>query len=235
VDAATTHGAPQWDETALRRTNGGARGYFSVVHRDETPPPVEVRRSRRRVRTVTAYREGDGIVVAIPARFSAAQEREWVARMVERLARQERRRRPSDHELMERAGELSRSYLGGRARPVTVSWATNQGRRWGSCTPADGSIRISTRVQGMPRWVIDYVLLHELAHLMHPGHGPSFWALLDSYPHTEKARGFLEGYAFSRQLGHAGHELGAELPADVGDGNPPDAAPPALVPDRADG
>lgn len=189
-----------------------------MMQRDETPPAVEVRRSRRRVRTVTAFREGDRIVVAIPARFSAAQEREWVARMVERLARQERRRRPSDDQLMLRAGELSRTYLGGLARPVTVSWATNQGRRWGSCTPSDGSIRISTRVQGMPRWVIDYVLLHELAHLLHSGHGPSFWALLDSYPHTDKARGFLEGYAFSRELGHSGHELGADLPDDAGPG-----------------
>ncbi len=189
------------------------------MQKDETPSPVEVRRSRRRVRTVTAYRDGARIVVAIPARFSAAQEREWVARMVERLARQERRRRPSDDQLMLRAAELARAYLDGLARPVTVSWATNQGRRWGSCTPSDGSIRISTRVQGMPRWVIDYVLLHELAHLLHSGHGPSFWALLDAYPHTEKARGFLEGYAFSRELGHSGHELGADLPDDGASGD----------------
>jgi len=198
------------------------RGYRAEVHSDETAPRVEVRRTRRRVRTVTAYRDGDRTVVAIPARFSAAQEREWVARMLERLARQERRRRPSDDQLMLRAAGLSERYLGGLARPTTVSWATNQGRRWGSCTPSDGSIRISTRVQGMPRWVIDYVLLHELAHLLHSGHGTPFWALLDSYPHTEKARGFLEGYAFSRELGHAGHELGADLPDDERDDGPGD-------------
>src|SRR5690625_159940 len=132
---------------------------------------VEVRRSARRRRTVSAFREGDRTIVAIPARFTRAQEREWVHRMLSRLAAQERRRRPSDSQLAERAAELSRKYLRGRAVPTSVAWAANQERRWGSCTPADGSIRISTRLRGMPRWVIDYVLLHELAHLLHAGHG----------------------------------------------------------------
>lgn len=158
--------------------------------------PVEVRRSRKRLRTVTAYRDGDRIVVAIPARFTRAQEREWVRRMVGRLADQERRRRPSDEELTARAAELSARYLRGQAKPESVNWSTNQGRRWGSCTPTEGTIRISTRVRGMPRWVIDYVLLHELAHLLHPGHGAEFWAVLAAYPRTERARGFLEGVTF---------------------------------------
>ena len=69
----------------------------------------------------------------------------------------------------------------------------DQNTRWGSCTPARGTVRISDRVQGMPGWVIDYVLLHELAHLIEPGHGEDFWALLAAYPHTERARGFLLG------------------------------------------
>lgn len=156
---------------------------------------VVVRRSRRRVRTVTAFREDGRTVVAIPARFTRTQEREWVVRMVTKLVAQERRRRPSDEKLAARAQTLSERYLGGRARPSSVAWVSNQGRRWGSCTPADGTIRISTRVQGMPTWVLDYVLLHELTHLLHAGHGPEFWAALDAYPRTDRARGFLEGVA----------------------------------------
>ncbi|WP_402464117.1 M48 metallopeptidase family protein [Isoptericola aurantiacus] len=163
----------------------------------DTVASVEVRRSRRRTATVSAYRDGDRTVVAIPARFSQAQEREWVAKMVARLEDKERRRRPSDAELVERARELSVKYLDGLARPTSVRWAANQERRWGSCTLVDGSIRVSTRLQGMPEWVIDYVLLHELAHLLHAGHGPDFWKLLESYPRTERARGFLEGVAFT--------------------------------------
>lgn len=159
---------------------------------------VEVRRSRRRARTVSAWREDGRTVVAIPARFTRAQEREWVGRMLDRLAAQEKRRRPSDTQLATRATELSRRYLGGRAVPTSVRWSSNQGRRWGSCTPSDGTIRISDRVRGMPRWVLDYVLLHELAHLVEPGHSEAFWSLLTAYPHTQRARGFLEGYAFTR-------------------------------------
>jgi predicted metal-dependent hydrolase len=170
---------------------------------------VEVRRSRRRTATVSAYRDGERTIVAIPARFSRAQEREWVAKMLARLEDKERRRRPSDEELAARARELSVKYLDGKARPASVRWSGNQGRRWGSCTLLDGSIRISTRVQGMPGWVLDYVLLHELAHLLHAGHGPEFWKILEAYPRTDRARGFLEGTSFA-QDGGAGSDLADE-------------------------
>ncbi|HZI96630.1 MAG TPA: M48 family metallopeptidase [Actinomycetales bacterium] len=162
--------------------------------------PVEVRRSRRRRRTVTAYREGRTTVVCIPARFSKAEEREWVAAMLERLSAQDRRRRPGDAALTVRAAELSARYLGARAQPSSVRWVTNQNSRWGSCTPADSSIRLSTRLQGTPGWVLDYVLLHELAHLIEPGHGAAFWSLLEPYPRTERARGYLEGLSAARDL-----------------------------------
>ncbi|MDF2847293.1 MAG: family metallopeptidase [Oerskovia sp.] len=194
---------------------------------------VEVRRSRRRKSTVSAYRDGDRTIVSIPARFTRAQEREWVQRMLDRLADKERRRRPSDDELVARATELSAKYLDGRAHPTSVRWSSNQGRRWGSCTLIDGSIRISTRVQGMPEWVLDYVLLHELAHLLHAGHGPGFWALLEAYPRTERAKGFLEGVSFSRD---GGPPEGPEAPDDV-EGAPPHVeieAHPAVPPATAD-
>ena len=115
--------------------------------------------------------------------------------MILRLAAGDKRRRPSDEQLLERANDLSRRFLGGLASPVSIAWVTNQNSRWGSCTPADGTIRISSRVKGMPSWVLDYVILHELTHLLQPGHGGEFWTLLESYPRTERARGYLEGVA----------------------------------------
>lgn len=164
-------------------------------------PIVEVRRSRKRRRTVSAYREDDRVVVMIPARLSAKEEREWVATMLERLERSERRRRPTDSGLRRRALDLSNRYLGGLAQPDTVRWVDNQTSRWGSCTPSDRSIRLSTRLRGMPSWVIDYVLVHELAHLIEVGHTPAFWAWVDRYPKAERAKGFLEGVACATQLG----------------------------------
>jgi predicted metal-dependent hydrolase len=162
--------------------------------------PVEVRRSSRRQRTVTAYRDGGTVVVCIPAGFSAAQERAWVRRMVARLDAQKERRRPSDEALARRATELSERYLSGRPRPSSVRWVANQNTRWGSTTTADGTIRLSDRLQGMPSWVVDYVLVHELAHLLEHGHGDAFWALVSTYPRSERARGYLEGFAAAGDL-----------------------------------
>ena len=76
---------------------------------------------------------------------------------------------------------------------------TNQGRRWGSCTPATRTIRLSHRLQGMPPYVVDYVLVHELAHLIEPNHSPRFWALVEAYPDAVKAQGFLEGVSWQRR------------------------------------
>src|SRR3954469_23638667 len=167
---------------------------------DASVPEVEVVRSARRRRTISAYRRGSRIIVQVPARLTRAEEAEWVDRMVRRVLAGERRLLRSDDELMARAADLSRRFLGGRAEPAAVRWVDNQGQRWGSCTPADRTIRLSRRLVGMPDYVVDYVLLHELAHLLEPGHGPSFWALLDAYDKLERARGFLEGVTAAPSL-----------------------------------
>lgn len=159
-----------------------------------------MRRSSRRRRTVSAYREGDRTIVLIPARMSEAEEQRWISVMLDKLAAQESKRAFSDTELAARARQLADQYFDGRARPSSVRWVTNQNTRWGSCTPTEGSIRLSHRLQGMPEYVIDYVLVHELAHLLVPGHGPRFWQLLEAYPRTERARGYLEGVAAADHL-----------------------------------
>ncbi len=162
---------------------------------------VEVRRSRRRRRTVSAYRDGDRIVVLVPATLTRRQEAEWVETMVARIERSERRRRPTDGDLLSRANALSDAHLDGLARPTSVRWVDNQRSRWGSCTPGDRTIRLSSRLQGMPAWVIDYVLVHELAHLLAPGHDATFWAWVDRYPQAEKAKGFLMGWSAGARVG----------------------------------
>jgi hypothetical protein len=168
---------------------------------------------------VSAYREADRVVVLLPARFSRAEEQEWVRRMLDRLAAREQRSRPSDAELLDRARQLARRYLPGHpaaANPASVRWVDNQNARWGSCTPLDRTIRLSSRLRGMPDWVIDYVLLHEIAHLVFAGHGPRFWKLLDSFPRTERARGYLEGVAAAAGLDLAEDNDVTDL-ADVSD------------------
>ena len=90
-----------------------------------TTPEVEVRRSRRRRRTVSAYREGDRIVVMIPATMTRAQETEWVQTMLAKLERSEKRKQLSDDDLMKRAVRLNDRYLGGMATPESVRWVDN--------------------------------------------------------------------------------------------------------------
>ena len=180
-----------------RRTSGGKVPQSTAADSD---PRVEVRRSSRRTRTVTAYRERDTIVVLIPQRMSKADEHTFVRDMVERvLAREARATAPrSDEALVARAQELAAAYLAPALdhipEPAGVYWVTNQQQRWGSCTPSTGLIRLSHRLQPMPVWVVDYVLLHELAHLVEPTHSRRFWGLVGRYPAAEKAKGYLEGY-----------------------------------------
>ncbi|WP_204073052.1 M48 metallopeptidase family protein [Planotetraspora phitsanulokensis] len=159
------------------------------------PETVEVRRSTRRRRTVSAYRDGDKTIVLLPAGLSLTDEEQWVRRMLDRLAAKEQRRRPSDDDLLDRATDLATRYLDDKATPTSVRWVENQRHRWGSCTPDHGTIRLSTRLRGMPAWVVDYVIMHELVHLLVPSHGPRFWELVERYPRAERARGFLEGFS----------------------------------------
>ncbi|MBU2670880.1 M48 family metallopeptidase [Actinoplanes bogorensis] len=166
-------------------------------------PVVEVRRSQRRRRTVSAYRDGERVVVLIPDRFSRAEETEWVERMLARLAAREERVQRTDDELLARARRLTSRYLpdyADQVQPASVRWVTNQNGRWGSCTPDDGTIRISHRIQEMPDWVIDYVLLHELSHLVVPSHNADFWELVNRFGKAERARGYLEGISAATGL-----------------------------------
>jgi predicted metal-dependent hydrolase len=147
---------------------------------------VEVVRSPRRRKTVQA-REVNGVLrVSIPASMTKADEERWVAEMVRRMAR---RSATYGVDLWRRAEFLAARY---RLRvPSSIRWVDNQEWRWGSCTPADGSVRISSRIAREPPWVLDYIIVHELAHLDVPSHSPAFWAIVNRYPRAERARGFL--------------------------------------------
>ncbi|MGW3470175.1 M48 metallopeptidase family protein [Saccharopolyspora sp. NPDC000995] len=183
-------------------------------------PQVEVRRSKRRRQTVSAYRDGDKIVVLLPARMSRAEEKRWVADMLSRLQRSETRRRSpareSDEALLERCGALSAKYLDGQAQPRGVRWVPPMRTRWASCTPSEATIRVSQRLRDVPGWVLDYVLVHELAHLLVPGHGADFWKWVRRYPKTERAIGYLEGLSAATQLGIGLEDDAEEAEAPAG-------------------
>jgi predicted metal-dependent hydrolase len=166
-----------------------------TVAATQDPPPIEIRTSTRRRKTAAAHWEANTIVVVVPHRLSKKDRKGLADSLAARLIARRARTRPTDEALSSRAAELSARYLYGRARPVSVTWSSRQGSRWGSCTAADGTIRLSDRLKGVPGWVLDAVLVHELAHLLHADHGPEFHQLVARYPRTGDSTLFLAGYA----------------------------------------
>ena len=150
------------------------------------PLEVEVVRSAKRRKTVSASIVDGRVVVRMPTFMTKAQEDEYVTALVARL---ERQRRSEAVDLPARAAALALRY--DLPEPASIRFVANQSQRWGSCTPSTREIRLSDRIAGFPAWVLDAVIVHELAHLVHHGHTPEFWALAHRYPKTERAYGFL--------------------------------------------
>ncbi len=150
------------------------------------PFRVEVTRSKRRRRSVGAQLVGDTLRIAIPAWMTRAEEQHWIEEMSRRFLRKQSTERI---DLTRRATTLARRHH--LPRPDSIRWVDDMTTRWASCTPAQRTIRVSSRLASYPDWVVDYVIVHELAHLRVPGHGPDFWELVQRYPKAERAIGYL--------------------------------------------
>src|SRR4030088_396689 len=119
-------------------------------------PQDRVTPSPRRRRTVAA-RLVDGVLeVRVPAWMSVAEREKWAERMRARIERQVRRAGPTDEQLEGRAALLNRRIFAGRLRWSSIAYA-EQERRWGSCSPESGVIRISSRAARLPGLVLDLV------------------------------------------------------------------------------
>ena len=147
---------------------------------------VEVKRSTRRRKTVEARLIDGTLRVAIPATMTASEEAHWVDVMKRRF---ERQADTDAIDLTARAGQLAKKYR--LPEPSQITWSRRQSTRWGSCSVDTRRVRISHRLAGYPSWVLDYVIVHELAHLIEPGHNARFWDIVNRYPLAERARGYL--------------------------------------------
>jgi predicted metal-dependent hydrolase len=163
-------------------------------------PPVEIRTSPRRRKTASAFWQDGRVVVVLPERLPRSDRVELVDGLVRRVLAQRPHVTASDHDLEARAAELSDTYLGG-VRPRSIRWVTNQRRRWGSCTSGTREIRISDRLRVVPDWVLDAVILHELAHLVEPAHNARFRRLAGRFPRMDEADVFLAGFTLGVETG----------------------------------
>ncbi|MDQ2943403.1 MAG: M48 family metallopeptidase [Candidatus Dormibacteraeota bacterium] len=153
-------------------------------------PPVRIVTSKRRRRTVSARLRSGVLELLVPSWMPNAERQQWAETMRRRLERRWERSRPSDQRLAERARTLNDRHFGGRLRWTSIAFA-EMAHIWGSCTFTMGAIRIAKRAAALPDWVLDYLLVHELAHLEHSDHGPAFHELENRYPLSERARGYL--------------------------------------------
>lgn len=162
---------------------------------------VQVVRSPNRKKTISATLNDGVLIVRIPKNLSQREERTWVERMKERLVNRVQKKiaRTSD-DLQFRAQALNIRFFQGRLPQFAARWVNNMNSRWGSCTPNTGEIRLSSDLAKMPQFVLDYVIVHELAHLIHADHSPKFWELVHRFPQTERAIGYLMGYANARNM-----------------------------------
>lgn len=151
-----------------------------------SPFRVEVVRSTRRKRSVGARLERGVVKVTVPSWMSRAEEEDAVREMVRRF---ERKVASEGVDLMARAHELASAHL--LPLPSSIEWSDKLTAVWGLCTPHNGEVKISTRMVGFPNWVLDYVIVHELAHLVIADHGPDFWHVVNRYPRSERAIGYL--------------------------------------------
>ncbi len=169
-------------------TRTPARTLPTQVNEPENDQPftVMIERSTRRRRTVGAQLVGEVLTVVVPSWMSRAEQDHWVEVMSGRFRRKLSTERI---DLAARAGTLARRY--DLPHPHEIRWSDDMNSRWASCTPTTGTIRVSTRIAKFPNWVIDYVLVHELAHLEVADHSDAFWRLARRYPRAERAIGFL--------------------------------------------
>jgi len=152
---------------------------------------VKIKRSAKRIKTVSA-RVVDGVLeVSAPAHMKDDELKPIIDRFRQRINRRQKRETLSDKDLEAIAKQLNKDYFQGNLSWESISWSTRQNKRYGSCTPSEKTIRISHQLAKMPRFVLEYVVVHELAHLLEGNHGPRFWKLVNRYPRTERARGYL--------------------------------------------
>jgi predicted metal-dependent hydrolase len=173
---------------------------MSAMLEERSSAPIEVRTSTRRRKTATAFWQDDTIVVVLPSWMRPPQSDAMVESLVRRVLAQRPMRHASDDDLARRAAHLAQRYLSGTL-PRSIRWVTNQRQRWGSCSLASRDIRVSDRLRVVPDWVLDAVLVHELAHLDEPAHSARFRQLAGRYPRMEEADTFLQGFSLGLEHG----------------------------------
>jgi predicted metal-dependent hydrolase len=152
---------------------------------------IKTIRSPNRKKTISAKLCGNELLIYLPLGLSKKEEAQNIEKICKRMEKKTQKQEPDNNKLTERAKELNSRYFNGRLKINSIKYVTNQNSIFGSCSTKKGTIRISHRVAKMPQWVKDYLIIHEMAHLLHPNHSKAFWGVVTQYKYAERARGYL--------------------------------------------
>jgi len=153
---------------------------------------IKVVRSGRRKRTVSARVVNDTLLVRAPLALSGERLEKIIADIKARFERKKIKEELDKREdLTQVAARLNEKYFGNQLKINSVEYVANQNSRFGCCNYRSANIRISHRIGAMPAWVRDYVLIHEMSHLIEPNHSKAFWNIVSRYRLAERARGFI--------------------------------------------
>lgn len=163
---------------------------------------AKIIRSHNRQKTISAKLVGDVIQITAPADIPQDRLEEIVAKLKNRIEKKlQKRQLNTQVDLRDVAHKLNHKYFSGELKIESIEYSTNQNKVHGNCNYKNRTIRISHRLANMPEWVRDYVIVHELAHIVEPNHGEEFWKLVSRYELSERARGFLLAKGWEEEVG----------------------------------
>jgi hypothetical protein len=158
---------------------------------------LELRVERKRVKNINARLHGSVLSVSAPRWVSRTELEAGIVELARRLLRRARA------EAVNRDGgavEVARRVAARFPRPPEVHevrFVTTQQARWGSYSPRTGVVRLNAVLRLMPPWVLEAVVAHELAHVVHHRHSAAFWGLVRAVcRHTDRANAFLAGVSW---------------------------------------
>ena len=153
---------------------------------------IKILRSKKRRRTVSARLVKDILIVRAPESIPESSLQKVVAEFKARIERKQLKEELNkDESLAQRAREFNLRYFDNKLNINSIEYVTDQNSKFGCCNYRTGCIRISHRISAMPQWVRDYVIIHELAHLVVSDHSRAFWDIVNLYKLAERARGYL--------------------------------------------
>lgn len=171
-----------------------------TVNKEELPYKIKIVRSNKRRRTISARLVEDTMLVYAPNGISGSKLEKVIDRLKKRLHnRKIKGELNKTHDLVIVAETLNKEYFNNSLKISSILYTTNQNKVFGSCNYRTKTIRVSHRLIQMPVWVRDYVIIHEMAHLIEPSHSKVFWEIVSRYKLTERARGYLMAKGLDRE------------------------------------